>query len=412
MNGTPRGSRLQIGIFGRVNSGKSSLLNLLAGQDAALTSATPGTTTDAVEKSMELLPLGPVLLFDTPGLSDTSNLGKARVDRALRVFDRVDVALLVVEPGIWGEAEESVITRCYDRKVPVVIVINKCDLRVPPPAFTEKLSIVAPRIVTVSCADTAKRDEQVRAIKEAIAQVVLPRGEQPPLIGDLVPRAGLVVLVCPIDAEAPKGRLILPQVQVIRAALDGYAIAVVARETELPQALAALSRKPDLVVCDSQVVREVVRVTPESVPCTTFSILFSRAKGDLVEQARGAARLGCLHRGDRVLIAEACTHHAVEDDIGRVKIPRWLEESVGGGVETVVKSGAFFPSAVSGFSAVIHCGGCMLTRKEMQGRIDTARGAGVAITNYGMAIAFFRGVLERVLRPFPEALAAYETERA
>lgn len=399
--------RLQIGLFGRTNVGKSSFLNMIAGQDVAVTSPVPGTTTDAVEKPMELLPIGPVLFLDTGGLDDSSVLGERRIQRTKRAFDRADVAVLVTEPDRWTEHEDEVLAEAGARRIPCVVVVNKIDLARPSKPFLAR----AGQAVLVSSIRPADRERQVSAFKEALLGVCPDDFLRvPPLVGDLLPPGGIAVLVVPIDLQAPKGRLILPQVQTIRDALDNDAASIVVKEREFAHLLTQLNRPPDLVVCDSQVVQKMVADTPKNVKCTTFSILFARFKGDLVEEARGAVALGRLKAGDRVLIAEACSHHALEDDIGRVKIPRWIRQYAGIEVAIDVCSGRDYPENLGDYAVLIHCGACMLTRREMLNRIEKARACGVPVTNYGVAISFLQGVLERVLNPFPAALDAYREE--
>lgn len=408
MRTTPASLRLHIGFFGRMNAGKSSLLNRIAGQEVAITSPVPGTTTDVVEKPMELLPLGPVVLLDTAGLDDASELADRRLARTQAALERSDVAVLVVEPGVWGPEEEAVVEAARARRVPVLVVVNKTDLAPVPVEQARRLSEQADAWMEADCVRPETRAAVAERFRERLLAVVPEAAlRPPPLVADLVRPGGWVVLVVPIDLQAPKGRLILPQVQTIRDALDHGATAVVVRERELPAALANLRSPPDLVVCDSQVVRSMVAELPPSVPCTTFSILFARARGDLAELARGAAAVDRLRPGARVLIAEACTHHALADDIGRVKIPRWLRGRAGGDLQIEHCQGRDYPSNLSEFDLVVHCGSCMLTRREMLHRIDRARAAGVPITNYGLAIAAAQGVIEWVLGPFPAARTAW-----
>jgi [FeFe] hydrogenase H-cluster maturation GTPase HydF len=411
MNETPKGNRLQVAIFGRTNVGKSSLLNLIMGQDIAITSPVAGTTTDVVEKAMELLPLGPLLFLDTAGLDDTSSLSALRLKKTHNIFDRADIVLLVTESDLWTDFEEEVLHEAEKRKLPLVVVINKTDLKSPSPEFLRRISEKTRRVVSLSSIDWEKRDEYIEPLKGQLIEIcpddfVLP----PSLIGDLLPSGGLAVLVVPIDLEAPKGRLILPQVQTIRDALDNDSAALIVKERELAHALDVLKNPPHIVVCDSQVVLKVCADTPKHVPTTTFSILFARHKGDLIEMAKGAAGIERLMRGDKVLIAEACSHHPVQDDIGRVKIPRWLRQYVGTDPDIDVFAGRDYPDDLSTYSLIIHCGACMLTRREMLNRIQKAREAGVPITNYGVAISYLQGVLKRTLSPFPAALAAFEDE--
>lgn len=411
MNGTPKGNRLHIGIFGRVNTGKSSFLNLVTGQDVSITSSVAGTTTDVVEKAVELLPLGPVLFLDTAGLGDHTELGRSRMDRTDKALERADIAVLVLEADIWTEDEEHLLRKCQERKTPVIAIINKVDVARPSEAFIESLRQRTRHQLLVSSLDRAEREEALHHFKRALIDVCPDDFLKPPaLVSDLVPAGGLAVLVVPIDLQAPKGRLILPQVQTIREALDSDATVMVVKERELTHALGMLNRQPDIVICDSQAVLKVTADTPPGVKCTTFSILFARAKGDLEEAARGAARLQTLKKGDKVLVAEGCSHHALEDDIGRVKIPRWLRQYTGTDVAIDVVSGRDFPSNLNEYRSVIHCGACTLNRKEMLHRVEEARRAGTAITNYGVAISFLQGAVRRVLTPFPTALQAFERE--
>ncbi len=413
MEKTPKSLRLQIGLFGRTNVGKSSFLNMIAGQDEAITSPEPGTTTDVVEKAMELLPAGPVMFLDTGGVDDVSALAGLRVQRTRKILDRADVIILVLEPEVWTESEEELLLEASRRKIPVIAVVNKIDLTVPGKGFLESLRRRPMRVMCVSSIDRESRDSYVREFKKNLIEV-MPEDfvSPPPLVGDLLPPGGLAVLIVPIDLEAPKGRLILPQVQTIRDSLDSDAAALVVKEREYRHYLENLKTPPDLVICDSQVVMKMTAETPRSVKCTTFSILFSRLKGDFLEMVRGAAAIRRLKAGDKVLIAEACSHHAVEDDIGRVKIPRWLRQFLGVDLTIDITSGRDWPQNLTDYKLIIHCGSCMLTRRETLWRIHEAREAGVAITNYGMAISYLQGVLERVLEPFPAALEVYRKTTA
>ncbi|MBF0618770.1 MAG: [FeFe] hydrogenase H-cluster maturation GTPase HydF [Candidatus Omnitrophica bacterium] len=411
METTSKSLRLQIGIFGRTNVGKSSFLNMLTGQDVAITSSVPGTTTDVVEKSMELLPLGPVVFLDTAGLDDVSLLGAKRVERARRALDRSDVALVLVEPNVWGDEERLLAQELRDKKKPFIIIVNKSDLKASSDDSLNQLRQVTDRIVVLSSVAPEGRAQALEEIKRLLISVCPEDFLRPPaLLGDLVPSGGLAVLVVPIDLQAPKGRLILPQVQAIRDALDNDAATLVVKEREYAAMLARLKALPDLVVCDSQVVMKTVADTPEAVKCTTFSILFARFKGDLIELAKGAAHIEALKPGDKVLIAESCSHHAAEDDIGRVKIPRWLRQYVGGDLQVDHFSGRDYPKNLSEYKLIVHCGSCMLTRGEMLLRIHQAKEKGVPITNYGVGISFVQGVLRRALSPFPAALDAFNKE--
>jgi [FeFe] hydrogenase H-cluster maturation GTPase HydF len=412
MNTTPKSLRLQIAIFGRTNVGKSSVLNMLAGQDVAITSPVPGTTTDVVEKSMELLPVGSVVFLDTAGLDDTGELGALRTERARRVFDRAEVVLLVLEPAAWGEWEEGVLKTAAARKVPVIPLINKIDIAGPTPELLTALKAHGLEPVLCAATDKARREPAVAEVKKRLLAIAEPNPAPKAILGDLVPPGKTAVLIIPIDKEAPKGRIILPQVQAMRDLLDHGALSLTAREHEYPQALAALKEPPALVVCDSQVVDFMVEHTPPGVPCTTFSILFARFKGDLAAYAAGAAAIRRLKPGDRGAVLEACSHHAIEDDIGRVKLPRWLRETVGGDLKIDTFAGRDLPPDLASYKLAIQCGGCMLTRTEILNRMGKAGAAGVPITNYGTAISECKGVLERVLSPFPAARAAYRAARA
>jgi [FeFe] hydrogenase H-cluster maturation GTPase HydF len=408
METTPKSLRLQVGLFGRTNVGKSSVMNLIAGQDVALISPIPGTTTDVVDKPIELLPLGPVSLLDTAGFDDVSELAEGRIYRTRRILDRAEIILLIVEPNTWTDYEEQIISEIKDRKIPYVIIVNKTDLKQPDEKFKKLLKTKADYIIYLSAIQIDKRDEYLTKIKDALIALAPDNYIKPlPLLGDLIPKGGLVVMIMPIDKEAPKGRLILPQVQALRDVLDNDSISIVTKETEYPAVLPLLKRKPDLVVCDSQVVDLMMAETPEDIKTTTFSILFARYKGDLIEEVKGAAAVKHLRDGDKVLIAEACSHHANEDDIGRVKIPRWLRQFTKAEIQIEHAQGRDFPDNLKEYAVVVHCGGCMLTRNEKLVRIDKCKRAGVPITNYGLTISLTQGVLERALSPFPEALDAF-----
>jgi len=411
MNNTPKGNRLHIALLGRTNVGKSSLLNLMLGQDIAITSPVAGTTTDVVEKAMELLPLGPVLFLDTAGLDDISELSGARLEKTAKVFDRADVIILVTEADTWTDFEQAVLTEAQTRKIPMLVVINKIDLQKPSPEHLKFLQSKSGWILTVSCADETKRQNYLEALKRQLLEVApADLGRNHSLIGDLLPPGGLAVLVVPIDLQAPKGRLILPQVQTIRDALDNDAMTLVVKERELAAALANLKTPPAIVVTDSQAILKVTADVPQEIPVTTFSILFARQKSDLVVMARGAATIGHLQPGDRLLIAEACSHHALEDDIGRVKIPQWLRQYVGGDLQIDTSAGRDYPDDLKKYKLICHCGACMMNRREMLNRLRKANEAGVPVTNYGLAISFLQGVIQRSLAPFPSALLAFENE--
>ncbi|WP_372807802.1 [FeFe] hydrogenase H-cluster maturation GTPase HydF [Pontiella sp.] len=399
MQKTPKSLRLHIALFGRTNVGKSSFLNLVAGQDVSIVSEQAGTTTDVVEKPMELLPIGPVVFLDTAGIDDTTALGEKRIDRTERVFDRADVILLLHEGSESTEFEQRVEAKAAEKKIPVVKVFNKSDL----------YDVSDPSVLSVNSADMGSRDKVLAALKAELLRVcpdefIAP----PPLMGDLVKPGGLAMLIVPIDLQAPKGRLILPQVQTIRDALDNDAASLICKEREYAHMLSILNQKPDVAICDSQMVLKMVADTPPEIPCTTFSILFARLKGDLRKFAMGAAAIDKLEPGDKVLIAESCSHHALEDDIGRVKIPRWLRQYVGVDLEIDVYAGRDFPDNLSEYKLAVQCGGCMQNRREVLSRIEKCESAGVPITNYGLCISQTQGVLKRVLSPFPAALDAYE----
>lgn len=406
MNRTPKSLRLHIGIFGRRNVGKSSLLNALTRQSVSIVSEVAGTTTDPVEKPMELLPLGPVLFIDTAGVDDEGALGKLRISKTRQVFDRTDVGILVAADGRWEEFEEHLLNELQARKIPIVCAFNKTDEALPPEAAISRLETAG-----IPCVRTvASRGQGLDELRAALIRLAPDDFiNAPAIVGDLIPPGELVILVVPIDLEAPKGRLILPQVQTIRDILDHDACCLVVKERELRPALARLNRPPALVVTDSQAFLKVAGDTPLSVPLTSFSILFARLKGDLAELSRGARAIDRLRPGDRVLIAEACTHHPIGEDIGRVKIPHWLTRYVGGKLDFIHIQGHDFPEELGQYSLVVHCGSCMLGRRELLTRILRCRRANVPITNYGLCIAYSLGIFERALAPFPAAAAASGT---
>lgn len=406
---TPKSFRLHIGIFGRRNVGKSSLLNALTRQQVSIVSDIAGTTTDPVEKPMEMLPLGPVLFIDTAGVDDEGALGQLRVGKTRRVFDRTDLGIIVAEAGHWGAYEESILAELQRRKVPVVVVFNKCDVAAPDSTLEQRLA----RAGVKTARTAAARGEGVLSVRETLIASVPEDFVNPRVIlADLVPPAELAVLVVPIDKEAPKGRLINPQVQTIRDLLDHGRYCLVVREHELAAALQRLNRPPAIVVTDSQAFAQVVPLVPADVRVTSFSILYARLKGDLTEMVRGACAIDRLTAGARVLVAEACSHHPIEDDIGREKIPRWLRERVGAELNFETVQGQDFPDDLSRFRLVIHCGSCMSNRRPVLSRIMRCQEQGIPITNYGLAIAYCLGLFERALAPFPEALAAFHQAKA
>lgn len=401
MQDTPKGSRLHIAIFGRRNAGKSSLINALTNQDIALVSEIPGTTTDPVYKAMEILPLGPVMIIDTAGIDDVGDLGALRVERTMQVLNKTDLAVIVIEPAQGPtEWEQSLVKEIGKRSVPIVGVVNKGDLMEISSYILKQWSgLLNLPLINVS----AKTYLGIEELKRLIIKLAPDDWEGPPVIGDLVSPGDTVVLVVPIDLAAPKGRLILPQVQTIRDLLDNDATAVVVKERELKQALDGLKYPPRLVVTDSQEFMKVGADTPSGVMLTSFSILMARHKGDLETLVSGAKAIESLRPGDKVLIAEGCTHHRQADDIGRMKIPRWLRQAVGGELDFDWVSGGTFPPDLSNYKLIVHCGACMLNRREMLHRLAMAREAAVPIVNYGLLIAHLHGILHRALEPFPSA---------
>ena len=409
MNQTPSSERVHIGLFGKRNAGKSSVINAVTNQDIAIVSAVRGTTTDPVYKSMELLPVGPVMLIDTPGLDDEGELGALRVQKGLDVLRKTDIALLIVDgtAGMSSE-DERLEEELKKRGLPYLVVFNKWDL-VQEKSAGEENSGAEPedeRHIRVS----ARTGEGIQELKERLARMV-PAGKEKRLVGDLLEPQDLVVLVVPIDKAAPKGRLILPQQQTIRDVLESGAVSVVVREKELKETLKKLGTKPKLVITDSQVFGLVDRDTPEDILLTSFSILFARYKGNLAQAVRGAGALESLRDGDKILISEGCTHHRQCDDIGTVKLPRWIENYTGKKPEFVFTSGTGFERNLKEYHMIVHCGGCMLNEQEMQYRLKMAENQGVPMTNYGILIAYMKGILERSLQPFPDMAALLEKEK-
>ncbi|MBO5373494.1 MAG: [FeFe] hydrogenase H-cluster maturation GTPase HydF [Lachnospiraceae bacterium] len=399
MNAAPSAERVHIGIFGRRNAGKSSIINAITGQNLAIVSDIKGTTTDPVSKAMELLPLGPVVLIDTPGLDDEGDLGEMRVKKSYQVLNKVDIAVLVIAGESFdreSDIEKKLIQRFIEKKIPYIIAVNKVELL----AEEKKAEIAAAfdkeQIIFVS----ALKQENIHELKEKIAALKPQEDTDKRLVGDLLERGDIVVLVVPIDSAAPKGRLILPQQQVIRDCLEAGAIPVVTREKELTETLQALAKKPKVVITDSQAFERVAKETPQGIYLTSFSILFARYKGSLMQQAKGAKTIWQLKDGDTVLISEGCTHHRQCGDIGTEKLPRWILNATGKQINFVFTSGTEFPEDLSQYALIIHCGGCTLNEREMQYRLKCAKDFGIPMTNYGTAIADIHGVLDRSMEIF------------
>ena len=398
----PKGMRLHIGLFGRRNVGKSSLLNAIVRQQVSIVSEFAGTTTDPVEKPMELLPIGPVLFIDTAGIDDEGALGQLRIDKTRKAIDRTDIGVIISD-GDWNTFEETLLSELQQRRVPVIAVLNKADLHTPPAELIGRLN-TQQITVTVVSSTTGQGLDDLRAALLAAAPAEFI--DSPPIAGDLVGPGQTAILVVPIDKEAPKGRLILPQVQTIRDLLDSDAMCLVVKERELKAAMDNLKTPPALVVTDSQAFLKVAADTPPEVPMTGFSVLYSRFKGDLITQTLGAMAVDTLQPDDNILVAEACSHHPIGEDIGRVKIPRWLTQYVGGKLHFTTVQGQDFPDDLTPYKLVIHCGACMWNRRTMLNRILKCRQAGVPVTNYGLVIAYSLGIFQRALQPFPAALAA------
>lgn len=401
LNSTPSSERIHIGIFGKRNAGKSSVINALTGQDLAIVSDIKGTTTDPVLKAMELLPLGPVVMIDTPGLDDEGELGVLRVQKAYQILNKTDIAVLVVDGTVgMTEADHAILKRIKEKKLPSVVVLNKADIAVPD-RYKDAASLgLAPDdyFMWVSASDNSN----IYELKELIARLVPADDPKSKIVGGLIRPSDFIILVVPIDKAAPKGRLILPQQQTIRDILEADAAAIVIKENELSNTLMILGKKPAIVITDSQVFDKVSKETPADIPLTSFSILFARYKGNLSTVVDGARTLDCLKDGDTVLIAEGCTHHRQCDDIGTVKLPRLIHKYTGKQINFEFTSGTEFPLDLSTYNLIIHCGGCTLNEREMKYRLKCAEDAGIPITNYGIAIAQMNGILERSIELFPE----------
>ena len=394
LNETPSAERVHIGIFGKRNAGKSSLINALTGQDLAIVSDIAGTTTDPVSKAMELLPLGPVVMIDTPGLDDIGELGEQRIRKALQVMNRCDLAVVVIDAQEGQtEAHAELLARLTAKNIPHVIAMNKCDLLDTVPSDTEQVRYVS-----------ATTGVGIYALKETIAHLVPSGDNGRRIVADLLQPNDFVVLVIPIDSAAPKGRLILPQQQTIRDILEAGASAIVCRDTELAATLEKLGQPPRMVITDSQAFASVSKNTPQSVPLTSFSILMARYKGRLKSAVDGVRALEKLQDGDTVLISEGCTHHRQCDDIGTVKLPRWITQYTGKNLNFAFTSGGGFPDDLSPYQLIVHCGGCMLNEREMKYRIARAQDDGVPMTNYGILISYVNGILERAIQPLADSL--------
>lgn len=400
LNQTPSANRTHIGIFGKRNAGKSSLINAITGQNYAIVSDVLGTTTDPVLKSMELLPLGPVVIIDTPGLDDEGELGALRIQKAYQILNKTDIAVLVIDASFGVTKEDSeILKRIHEKEIPCVIVVNKSDIC--PNCNLEDLPLPdSDSAILVS----SKTGEHIHELKELLAQQASQDTIQKSIVADLLNPLDFVVLVVPIDSAAPKGRLILPQQQTIRDILEAKASAIVVQETELAETLNSLGKKPKMVITDSQVFKKVSAVTPDDILLTSFSILFARYKGNLKTLVDGASALDSLKNGDRILISEGCTHHRQCDDIGTVKLPNWIRSYTKKEVEFEFTSGTEFPLDLSSYKMIVHCGGCMLNEREMKYRLKCAEDAKIPITNYGTCIAYINGILNRSLEPVKDFL--------
>lgn len=399
LNATPSSERVHIGIFGKRNAGKSSLINAITGQNLAIVSEAKGTTTDPVYKAMELLPLGPVMIIDTPGIDDEGVLGSLRIQKAYQVLNKTDIALVIIDAAVGPSAEDMrLIKRINAKKIPLLIVINKCETINEDKKTAYQALLPNGKLLFVS----AKQQLNIFELKEAIAQTVPANENKAQIVADLLSPSDFVVLVVPIDSAAPKGRLILPQQQTIRDILEADAAAIVVKENELTNTLQNLGKRPKLVITDSQVFKKVAAETPADILLTSFSILFARYKGNLQTSVQGVTALESLEDGDKILVGEGCTHHRQCDDIGTVKLPRWIKEYTGKNPEFIFTSGTEFPLDLSPYKMIIHCGACMLNEREMQYRIKCAVDQNIPFTNYGITIAYINGILKRTVEPFPQ----------
>ena len=405
LNSTPSSDRIHIGFFGRRNAGKSSIVNAVTGQELAVVSEIKGTTTDPVQKAMELLPMGPAVIIDTPGIDDSGELGELRIRKTRQVLNKTDVAVLVVDgTARISEAERQLAGLFQEKEIPFAVAMNKADLCVG--ELSESLQQIGSALGGEAVlAVSAKTGYQIQELKDKIAGLAVRREPDRRIVGDLIQPLDFVVLVTPIDDAAPKGRLILPQQQTIRDILESDAVAIVVKEWQLKETLRQLGKKTALVITDSQAFAKVHADTPKDVPLTSFSILFARYKGDLKVAVQGAAAIEGLQDGDKVLISEGCTHHRQCGDIGSVKIPHWLAGYTHKKLEIALTSGTEFPEDLSGYKLIIHCGGCMLNEREMKYRLKCAKDQGVPMTNYGIAIAYLQGILRRSIELFSDILA-------
>ena len=399
LNATPSSERVHIGIFGKRNAGKSSLINAITGQNLAIVSEAKGTTTDPVYKAMELLPLGPVMIIDTPGIDDEGVLGSLRIQKAYQVLNKTDIALVIIDAAVGPSAEDlRLIKRINAKKIPLLIVINKCETINEDKKTAYQALLPNGKLLFVS----AEQQLNIFELKEAIAQTVPADENKAQIVADLLSPSDFVVLVVPIDSAAPKGRLILPQQQTIRDILEADAAAIVVKENELTNTLQNLGKRPKLVITDSQVFKKVAAETPADILLSSFSILFARYKGNLQTAVQGVTALENLEDGDKILVGEGCTHHRQCDDIGTVKLPRWIKEYTGKNPEFIFTSGTEFPLDLSPYKMIIHCGACMLNEREMQYRIKCAADQNIPFTNYGITIAYINGILKRTVEPFPQ----------
>ena len=400
MNKTPKGSRLHIAIIGKRNVGKSAIINALTHQDVSIVSSHPGTTTDPVYKAMELHNLGPVVFIDTAGIDDIGAIGSERIKRTEKALEAADMTLVLITPDDEDlSLEKEWISKLKDKKTKIIIAVNKIDIA-KSQDYKNKLFYFSKETNIPVFLINAKTGEGIDNLRDSLSKHAPSSWEAPCIVGDLIEPGSIAVLVVPIDIEAPKGRLILPQVQTLRDILDNNSVGIITKESTLSDTLKSLNKKPAIVITDSQVFETVNKIVPKNIPLTSFSILMARYKGDIEELLKGVEAIKKLKPGDKVLIAEACTHHPVEDDIGREKIPRWLESYINGNLDFSWISGKDFPDNLSEYKMVIHCGGCMINRKEMISRIQKCKEAGVPITNYGLIIAATKGILDRVSQVF------------